>query len=283
MKRSATNNICVIGLGYVGLTLAIKLAEKNFNIVGIEKNVEVLKYIKKGYSHFYEPGIKFKIKKVLKKKKFKVYTKINKDIISDIYIITVGTPLDHKGKFRIDYIKNVCKELIPVVRNNDTIILRSTVKVGTTRDIVFKNFYKAGKKINISYCPERTQEGKALDELASLPQIISGINNESLKISKKLFSSVTKEIISLSSLEAAELLKIVDNTYRDSSFAFANEIALIASNLGLSANEIISAGKRNYKRTNIPLPGPVGGPCLAKDTYILGESLKNISLSQKFH
>ena len=274
MRQSKKLIKYVIGLGYVGLTLAIKLAEKNFNIVGIEKNVEVLKYIKKGYSHFYEPGINSKIKKVLKKKKLKVYNKINKNIDSNIYIITVGTPLDNKGKFRIDYIKSVCKELIPIIKDNDTIILRSTVKVGTTRDVVFKNFYKAGKKINISYCPERTQEGKALDELASLPQIISGINNESLKISKKLFSSVTKEIISLSSLEAAELLKIVDNTYRDSSFAFANEIALIASNLGLSANEIISAGKRNYKRTNIPLPGPVGGPCLAKDTYILGESLK---------
>ena len=147
MKRSkATNNICVIGLGYVGLTLAIKLAEKNFNIVGIEKNVEVLKYIKKGYSHFYEPGINSKIKKVLKKK-LKVYNKINKNIDSNIYIITVGTPLDNKGKFRIDYIKSVCKELIPIIKDNDTIILRSTVKVGTTRDVVFKNFYKAGKKL----------------------------------------------------------------------------------------------------------------------------------------
>lgn len=276
-----TNKICVIGLGYVGLTLAIKLAEKNFNVVGVEKKKEVLEQIKKGYSHFYEPGINVKIKKVLKKKKLKVINKIDKDVISDIYIITVGTPLDYKGKFRIDYIKNVCKELIPIVKNDDTIILRSTVKVGTTRDIVFKNFFKAGKKINIAYCPERTQEGKALDELSSLPQIISGINNKSLRASKKLFSSVTKEIISLSSIEAAELLKIVDNTYRDSSFAFANEIALIASNLGLSANEIISAGKKNYIRTNIPLPGPVGGPCLAKDTYILGESLKKFNFEPK--
>ncbi len=102
-----------------------------------------------------------------------------------------------------------------------------------------------------------------------------------MRVSKKLFSSVTKETISLSSIEAAELLKIVDNTYRDSSFAFANEIALIASNLGLSANEIITAGKKNYKRTNIPLPGPVGGPCLAKDTYILGESLKKCNFEPK--
>ncbi len=100
MRQSKTkNNVCVIGLGYVGLTLAIKLAEKNFNIVGIEKKNEVLEQIKKGHSHFYEPGINTKIKKVLKKKKFKVYNKINKDVISDIYIITVGTPLDNKGKF----------------------------------------------------------------------------------------------------------------------------------------------------------------------------------------
>jgi nucleotide sugar dehydrogenase len=274
MKKSSNKpKICVIGLGYVGLTLAIKLAEKNFQVVGIEKDPYIIKQTKKGRSHFYEPQINIKIKKVLNKN-FKIYTKIKKEFTAEIYIITVGTPLDQNGKFRIDFIKNVCKELSTILKNNDTVILRSTVKVGTTRNIVYQYFKKLGKKINIGYCPERTQEGKALKELTTLPQIVSGINKKSLEIGTKLFSKITKEIITLSSLEAAELLKIVDNTYRDSSFAFANEIALVASSLGLSANEIITAGKKNYKRTNIPLPGPVGGPCLAKDTYILGESLK---------
>jgi UDP-N-acetyl-D-mannosaminuronic acid dehydrogenase len=279
--QNKINNVCVIGLGYVGLTLAVKLAEKNFNVIGIEKNIGILNKIKKGLSHFYEPEINKLIKKIIKKKKFKVFNKVNKNMLSDVYIITVGTPLDHKGKFRIDYIKKVCNELRPIIKNNDTIILRSTVKVGTTRNIVLKNFSQVGKKINVAYCPERTQEGKALEELEKLPQIISGANNKALHVSRTLFSSITKKIIKLSSIEAAELLKIIDNTYRDSSFALANEIALVASSLGLSANEIIAAGKKNYKRTNIPLPGPVGGPCLAKDTYILGESLNKSNFKPK--
>lgn len=265
--------ICIVGLGYVGLTMAIKMAEIGFLVIGVEKNKEILNSLNKKKSHFFEPGLDDKIAKLINKRFF-IYEKINIQTQADIYIITVGTPLDKNGKFRIDFIKNVSENLTKVVKNGDLVILRSTVIVGTTRKIVYPILRKFKNEINLAYCPERTQEGSALKELSTLPQIISGLNLNSIKIAENLFKTISKKIIRMSSLESAELLKIVDNTYRDSSFAFANEIALISSKLGLSAKEIISSGKKDYQRTNIPLPGPVGGPCLAKDTYILNESLK---------
>jgi UDP-N-acetyl-D-mannosaminuronic acid dehydrogenase len=272
-------NICIIGLGYVGLTLAVAMAEKKFQIIGIEKNKNILNKLDKNQSHFFEPQIDNKIKKIKKMKLFKYFETIPKNINCSTYIITVGTPLNAYGKSRVDLIKNVTKKIAKVLKDNDLVILRSTVKIGTTKNIVFKMLNKSKKKFNLCYCPERTQEGKALEEIKKLPQIISGYNKNSILRAKNIFKKITRNYIVLKNLETAEMLKLVDNTYRDVNFAFSNEIARLCSKINIDAIEVIEAGKFKYPRTNLALPGPVGGPCLTKDTYILNESFKN----QNFH
>lgn len=272
-------NICIIGLGYVGLTLAVAMAEKKFQIIGIEKNKNILNKLDKNQSHFFEPQIDNKIKKIKKMKLFKYFETIPKNINCSTYIITVGTPLNAYGKSRVDLIKNVTKKIAKVLKDNDLVILRSTVKIGTTKNIVFKMLNKSKKKFNLCYCPERTQEGKALEEIKKLPQIISGYNKNSILRAKNIFKKITRNYIVLKNLETAEMLKLVDNTYRDVNFAFSNEIARLCSKINIDAIEVIEAGKFKYPRTNLALPGPVGGPCLTKDSYILNESFKN----QNFH
>jgi nucleotide sugar dehydrogenase len=269
------NNICIIGLGYVGLTLAVSMAEKKIKVIGIEKNERILNKLDQNESHFYEPFINDKIKKIRKKKLFKYYKKIPSNIKCSTYIITVGTPLNAYGKSKIDLIKNISKKISKILKNDDLVILRSTVKIGTTKNIVYKILEQSNKRFNLSYCPERTQEGKALEEIKKLPQLIGGYDRNSALKAKRLFNKITKHCIILKNLETAEMVKLVDNTYRDLNFAFSNEISKLCSQINIDAVEVIESGKFKYPRTNLALPGPVGGPCLTKDTYILNESFKN--------
>jgi UDP-N-acetyl-D-mannosaminuronic acid dehydrogenase len=272
--KKLDKDICIVGLGFVGLTLAIKMAEKNFNVIGIEKNKEILRCLKKKKSHFFEPNINNRISKIIKNNKFKFFNKIPKKSRFSVYIITAGTPVNKNKRFESKDIKKISLIISKFIKNGDLVILRSTVRVGTTRQIVLPILKKSKKSFDLAYCPERTQEGNALNELKILPQIIGGINNLSKQRSKKIFEKITKNILFTSKLETAELIKILDNTYRDVSFAFANEVSLICNSLNINSREVINLGKFKYPRTNIPNPGPVGGPCLAKDTYILKESLK---------
>ena len=180
----------------------------------------------------------------------------------------MGTPLNKSKKCNFDMIIRVSNKIKKYLKNNDHIILRSTVKIGTTRNLVKKILDRKKIKYDISFCPERTIEGKALEELRYLPQIISGDNKNAITKSRNLFTKVTNKIVSVSSLEAAEMIKLVDNMQRDVKFSISNEVALMCQNKNLDVNEIIRKGKKSYPRTNLFDPGPVGGPCL-KDAYIL--------------
>ncbi len=270
-----TNNkqICVLGLGYVGLTLSATLATSGFKVIGVEIREKILDDLENKKPHFYEPNLKKILTKVIKNKSFQFYNSIPKNWSGDTFIITVGTPLDKNGKSRLDLIKNVSNEVSQFIKKKDLVILRSTVKVGTSRNVVKKIIEKKEPNFDLAFCPERTQEGKALTEVKKIPQIIGGINKSSSNRAKNIFKKITKTNLIVSSLETAEIIKLVDNSQRDVYFSYANEIAKICDDLKISASEVINTGKFEYGRTNLAMPGPVGGPCLIKDTYILSESL----------
>jgi len=265
------NSICVFGLGYVGLTLSLVLCEKKFNVYGIEKEKNKINDILNLKPDLYEPNLSNKIKKNLNNKRLKIYQKLNKKIIADTYIITVGTPLLKNNKCNFEMIKNVSYEIMKNLKDNDHIILRSTVKIGTTQKIVKKILDKSKKKYYLSFCPERTIEGNALNELKNLPQIISGNSKTALIKARKIFSKLTNKIVEVNSIESAEMIKLIDNMQRDVKFALSNEIALMCEQAKINVNDVIRLGKLNYPRTNLFDPGPVGGPCLEKDTFILSE------------
>jgi len=189
-----------------------------------------------------------------------------------INIITVGTPLGEDGKARLDMIENAASQVAAAMPHDSLVILRSTVKIGTSRAVVEPILRASGKRFEIAMCPERTIEGKALEELRELPQIVGADRLETRERAARLFSRLTPNILPVSSPEAAETIKLSDNVFRDVSFAFANEIARLCDAVGVSAQEVIATGKFGYPRTRIPLPGLVGGPCLEKDGHILRQS-----------
>ena len=138
---------------------------------------------------------------------------------------------------------------------------------------------KFGKDLFIAFCPERTIEGKAIEELKKLPQIVGSYCKKSSELAKRIFGEYNYTVVEVSNLESAELSKLIDNSYRDTVFAYSNQLALLTEKLKLNLVEIIEKVNLGYSRNKIPKPSPgVGGPCLSKDSYILSESFKKNKL-----
>lgn len=271
-------NVCVLGLGYVGLTLAVAMADSGFRVHGIELRQEVLDGLDRLEPHFWEPRLKEKLARVRRRELFTFSQKLDPSVKASVYIITVGTPLGADGKAQLKSVEAAAREVVEHAEDGALVILRSTVKLGTARNVVRPVLEASGKKIQIAVCPERTLEGKALIELHELPQIIGADDAETRARCMQLFNLITRTTVAVRSLETAELVKLIDNTYRDVTFAFANEVAELCANAGISAVEVIRAGKLGYPRTSVALPGPVGGPCLEKDPHILAESARQFGV-----
>lgn len=258
----------------MGATLAATLAEKGFSVYGVEVKQDIVDGFNNFQPQFHEKGLDILLKKYLKKNLF-VLNKIPENMAMDAFVIAVGTPLNKKTKKPVmDYVIQASKEVSGYLREKGLVILRSTVPVGTTRNCVLPILKKKCKNFHLAFCPERTIEGEALVELKKLPQIIGGLDEESLNRASELFIKITKTILRVSSLEAAEMIKLLNNAYRDLTFAFANEVGLMAKKLDLDALELIEAANFGYPRADIPVPGFVGGVCLEKDPHILVDLTK---------
>jgi len=270
--------VCVLGLGYVGLTLAVAMARAGFSVHGLEVQKKVITSLNKGKAHFWEKNLDINLNQAIKNGNFTFSEGLNKSIDASVYIVTVGTPLDSNNLARLDMIKNSVEQISNHMNDGALVILRSTVKIGTARNIIIPILEETGKNFEIAVCPERTLEGQALEELNSLPQIIGSDSQSTLFRAGKVFNFLTPTILRVNSLETAEVIKLVDNTYRDVMFGFANEVARLCDAVGISAHEVIKSGKLGYERTNVASPGPVGGPCLEKDPHILAESARSYGI-----
>ena len=273
-----SREICIIGCGYVGLTLALVMARSGFNIKGYDINEGLINKLKKYKLPFFEKGINSLLNQQLNKN-FKVTNVISEIEKSDTFIISVGTPINKSNKPNYSFLKKSIKTLSKILKKGDLVILRSTVPVGTSRNILInllekKNRMKAGRDFYVSFCPERTVEGNAIVELTKNPQIIGGYCEKSAEISMKIFNQITHTVINAQTLEAAELSKLIDNSYRDTIFAYSNQMSLLASKYNINYSKLVDKINLGYSRNFVPKPSPgVGGPCLTKDPHILSNSL----------
>lgn len=279
-KRSEikSRDICVLGLGYVGLTLAVSLADVGFNILGVDTNQDVVETVQHGSPHFHEVGLAASLNYHLDKR-LRVSTELDSGD-HDVYVICVGTPIDENHKTIMTYVRDAGSMIGKVLKRGDLVIVRSTVPVGTSRNHVLpilerESGLKGGQDFHLACAPERTVAGQALKELKSLPQVIGGLDKQSLELASNLFRELTPVIVSVDTLEAAEMVKLINNAFRDFVFAFSNELALICDKWNLDAAKVIEAANEGYPRDTIPLPSPgVGGVCLRKDPYILVETVR---------
>ena len=276
---------CVLGLGYVGLTLTITLRECGVPVYGVDVNHSVVSGINTAHPHFYERGLESLLRKH-HKQGFLCFRAIPDDANIDTYIIAVGTAVRHKQPDFTE-LKSTSIGIGKRLKEGDVVILRSTVPVGSTREFVVhileeESGLTAGEDFFVAFAPERTVEGDALRELRELPQIIGGIDEQSVARAAEIFNLFSPKIVAVDSLEEAEMIKLLNNSYRDFSFAFANEFSLACDVFNLDASKIIHTANHEYPRDRIPLPSPgVGGYCLTKDPHILHWSAQRKGYNMK--
>ena len=278
MNKNNLKSISVIGLGYVGLTLAVSLADVGFKVIGIDSNEEIIKKLNDGLPHIHEVGLDSLLKFHLGKNL--IIQSNSKSVSTDVHILCVQTPIDDDNEPITQYLEKATEYIAKNLSKNDLIIVRSTVPIGTTRNIIIPileniSGLSSGQDFHLACAPERTVAGRALKEIRELPQIVAGFDSFSSDFATSIFKKLTQTIVNVEHLEEAELIKLMDNTFRDLTFAYSNQIAQIADKYDLNASKIIQAANEGYSRNSIPKPSPgVGGVCLKKDPYILVSSSK---------
>ena len=274
----APKSITIVGIGYVGLTLAIAFAIKGVKVYCIDKNTELIDLLKKGKLPFYETGLEEALSVAFKNLIFEsTFSKINTSEI----ILTVGTPLNNNNEVNLSYLYDAIDQIVEAsdTSNLKNLILRSTVPVGTCDKVESMIFQKYNRNINCIMCPERTIEGKAIEELATNPQIIGTYSLKAASICYKLFNLLTDTIHISNNPKFAELAKLGDNTYRDIKFAYSNFLGITAQKLNLVGSDLIKTMNQDYARNDLSTPSPgVGGPCLSKDAYIFKNGLDKLGI-----
>ena len=263
------NDVVVVGgCGHVGLPLAIILASKNLKVVAFDTNTQVVATVNSGKMPFDEPGAPEVLTEVLRTKLFSASS--DKKLVStaEHVVVVIGTPVDEHLNPDPEVVPNAVAQLLDVLKDGQHLVLRSTVYPGVTK-LVERVISGSGKKIDVSFCPERIAEGKAVEELVALPQIISARTTHAVDRAKSLFSNLTSNMIVVSP-EEAELAKLFTNTWRYIKFAAANQLYTIANDFGVDFERVRHAITTDYPRAaDMPGAGFAAGPCLFKDTMQL--------------
>lgn len=273
MKR-----VCILGLGYIGLPTAAMLAGKGFDVCGTDINQMIVDTINAGNVHIEEPELQTLVKTVISSRKLKAYTTPQE---ADIYIIAVPTPVKDDKSACMDYVEAATNSIIHLLKPNDLVILESTSPPETTKNILVpileKSNLKIGEELFVAYCPEKVLPGKIIHELVKNQRIIGGINEKSAQMAKEMYMSFVEGEIFLTDSTTAEMVKIMENTYRDVNIALANELAKISGKLGINAWDVIKFANL-HPRVNLHSPGPgVGGHCISVDPWFIVEKYPTLA------
>ena len=266
-------NVAVFGLGYVGITLAATLANRGYHVTGIDVEPELVARLKKCDVHVHEPGLEDMVRAGTERGALAFSTKPG-DQHYGVSVIAVGTPIDGEGTADLSSVEAVTRAIGANLKRGDLVMLRSTVPVGTTRKFVRPLLEQvsglgAGEDFHLAFTPERTIEGKAMRELRELPQIVGGLTPACTQRAAAFWSPLTNSIVHMDNVEAAELVKLANNSFRDLSFGFSNALAMVADRYNVDAFRLVLAANEGYPRNTIPLPSPgVGGYCLTKDPFL---------------
>lgn len=287
MVSSGKTPLCVVGLGYIGIPLAVAFASEGVRVIGFDINKKVVTMLQKGKTPIYEPELSELLIRSVRNKLFTASMRPAVLSSSPFIIITVGTPLNRAKRPNLQYINSACETIGSYMRRNTIVVLKSTVPPLTTEERVIPLLEKSSglvcnRDFGVAYCPERTVEGRALRELKTLPKIVGGSDTRTTEIVSAVFSILNPNVIKVSTPRVAEMVKLMDNVYRDVNIALANEFARASSTIGVDVMEAIRAANRDYARNNILIPGAgVGGSCLPKDPYILLAATEKANLELK--
>ena len=274
--------ICVLGLGYIGLPTAAMLAVHGFQVTGVDTDALVLQAVRDGRFHGQEPGLAELVTRALRSGNLHPAPRPSP---ADAFVIAVPTPCSHgpqagAGLPRADlsYVTAAAESIVPELRAGNLVVLESTVPPGTTAHLLAPILARSGLPVAgdgagvmLAHCPERVLPGRILEELVGNDRIIGGIDRASAERARELYSSFAQGAILLTDATTAEMVKLMENTYRDVNIALANELALVAERVGIDIWEAIELANR-HPRVSLLKPGPgVGGHCIAVDPWFIAQ------------
>ncbi|MCM3443787.1 nucleotide sugar dehydrogenase [Metabacillus halosaccharovorans] len=280
--------LCVLGLGYIGLPTAVMFAKHGLQVHGVDVSEIVVKKLQNKELHIEEPGLYEMFAEVTDSGAFTVS---QEPVHADAYIIAVPTPINKNKTSNLDYVRSATEMIVPYVQEGNLVVLESTSPPKTVENIMLpvleKTGLKFGEELFVSHSPERVLPGKLFEELVSNDRIVGGINEESSNRTVELYRTFVKGEIHVTDATTAEMVKLMENTYRDVNIAFANELARIAEEVGFNVWEAIKLANC-HPRVNIHMPGPgVGGHCIAVDPWFIVEAApeqaKLTTLSRKIN
>lgn len=289
------NNICVFGMGYIGLPTAAMFASKGISVIGVDIQKNIVETINSGNIHIIEPGLDRMVNSAVSKGFLRASTEPS---ASDVFFIAVPTPFLPNSNTSdiplpdISFIEAAADSISKVLKKGDLIILESTSPVGTTEkisrimakkrsDLTFPHDNGEDSDIRVAYCPERVLPGKIVEELVSNNRIIGGITNQCSKLAESVYKTFVEGDCIITNSRTAEMIKLTENASRDVGIAFANELSIICDQLDIDIWELIKLSNL-HPRVNILQPGPgVGGHCIAVDPwFIASKSPKQSRLIQ---
>ncbi|PIC69168.1 UDP-N-acetyl-D-mannosamine dehydrogenase [Sporosarcina sp. P16b] len=264
--------LCVVGLGYIGLPTAVMFANSGLQVHGVDRNEHVVQLINNKQLHIEENGLQERLEKAVDEGHFQASTT---PVEADVYIIAVPSPINPDNTANLEFIRAATASIVPFVKKGALVILESTVPPKTVENVMLPELRKTdliiGEELFVSHSPERVIPGKIFEELVHNDRIVGGVNAKSAEMTKELYEVFVKGTIHLTDATTAELVKVMENTYRDVNIAFANELAKIAEGIDVDIWEAIKFANF-HPRVNIHTPGPgVGGHCIAVDPWFLVE------------
>lgn len=263
-------DVCIVGTGRVGLPLGLSFLEAGVAVTGVDVDPALREAVNTGRMPFHEPGYEA----LIASRRFVVHADPAVVARARAIVITVGTPLHNHIETDLRQIQRVLESVAPHLRRGHLVCLRSTVAPGTThfveRWLHRHTDFKVGRDLLLAFCPERIAEGKAYEEIRSLPQIVGAEDAESQEAAAVLFGRLAPEIMR-TNFVSAELVKLFNNIARYVHFALANQFALIADTHGANIHEIRHMANHHYPRNHIAAPGLTAGTCLRKDFGMINE------------
>ncbi|WP_040227698.1 nucleotide sugar dehydrogenase [Bhargavaea cecembensis] len=267
-----TKKLCVVGLGYIGLPTAVMFANHGVPVHGVDVNERAVNMIRNKQLHIEENGLQERLDQAIDSGMLSVSTE---PIEADVFIVAVPSPIREDRTADLEYVRKATASIVPYLKKGNLVILESTVPPKTVEHIMLPELEKTGLQIGeelfVAHSPERVIPGRIFEELEQNGRIIGGINDKSAEMTKELYEAFVKGPIELTDATTAELVKVMENTYRDVNIAFANEMAKIGEHLDVNIWDAIRFANF-HPRVNIHQPGPgVGGHCIAVDPWFLVE------------
>jgi UDP-N-acetyl-D-mannosaminuronic acid dehydrogenase len=270
--------ICILGMGYIGLPTASLFANNNISVVGVDINIKIIDTLRAGDLHIHEPGLGEVVQKAVQAGRLSVSISPEP---ADAFIIAVPTPFYDDKKADMRAVTSATEAILPHLRKGNLVVLESTSPPHTTINLVApileRSGLKAGVDFHVVYSPERVLPGQILHELVHNDRVIGGITPASAQEGSDLYSIFVQGEIILTDSTTAEMVKLMENTYRDVNIAIANEFSRLADRFGIDVWEAIKLANR-HPRVKILNPGPgVGGHCISVDPWFLVEAAPDLT------